>query len=219
MAESNKAIAFMQVKLQRVASPLALVLTAERLFAEKGIGGVSLRQINEAAGQRNASGLQYHFGSREGILRAVLEHRMPDIDRDRRACLGRPGERDVRFYLRAFVEPLSAQLRPRPEGNYYLRFIHQFARESPPVLDIAHGLIGGAEEVWRALHRLMAYLPARVIEPRLAMSTQLILSELARIEASGPSASDDATLLVANLLDVAVGGLLAPVSPVVLEAV
>ena len=45
-----------------------LLDSAERLFAERGVDGPSLRDINTAAGQRNASGVQYHFGGRAGLL-------------------------------------------------------------------------------------------------------------------------------------------------------
>ena len=50
-----------------------LIAAAETLFAERGIEGVSLREINAAAGQRNASSIQYHFGNRDGLLAAVID--------------------------------------------------------------------------------------------------------------------------------------------------
>ena len=40
-----------------------LLLAAERLFAARGVDGVSLRQVNVEAGQRNLSAAHYHFGS------------------------------------------------------------------------------------------------------------------------------------------------------------
>lgn len=36
-----------------------------------------------AAGQRNASAAHYHFGSREGVVRAVFEFRMSGVNRRR----------------------------------------------------------------------------------------------------------------------------------------
>ena len=58
-----------------------LIAAAEQLFAERSIDGVSLRQINSAAGQRNSTALQYHFGGRSGLIRAVLDkHRGGDRD-------------------------------------------------------------------------------------------------------------------------------------------
>ena len=41
-----------------------IVLAAEGLFAERGIEGVSLRQIGTAAGNGNNSAVQYHFGTK-----------------------------------------------------------------------------------------------------------------------------------------------------------
>ena len=43
-----------------------MMLAGEQLFAERGFRGVSLREIGLAAGQRNNSAAQYHFGSRLG---------------------------------------------------------------------------------------------------------------------------------------------------------
>ena len=51
-----------------------LVVTAIRLFAERGLHGVSLRAVGEAAGQRNTAAVHYHFGDRESLLDAAIEH-------------------------------------------------------------------------------------------------------------------------------------------------
>ena len=45
---------------------------ALRLCAEQGPDAPALAEIIGAAGQRNASAIQYHFGSRDGLLEAVL---------------------------------------------------------------------------------------------------------------------------------------------------
>src|SRR5262245_27829305 len=93
---------------------IALILAAERLFAERGIEAVALRHVNQAANQRNMSAAHYHFGSREGLVRAVLMYRWPDLDRRRGAMLEeRSGKRDLRFYLEAFILPLVEELQPR----------------------------------------------------------------------------------------------------------
>ena len=49
-----------------------LAREAERLFATRGVYQVTVREIVNAAGQRNVSALTYHFGSREGLLEAIL---------------------------------------------------------------------------------------------------------------------------------------------------
>lgn len=88
---------------------------AERLFAERGIGSVSLREINTAAGQRNNSALHYHFDDRDGVLRAMADRHMPAINA-RQAELfaqaeesGRIGELDV--FVDTNLRPFAEYLR------------------------------------------------------------------------------------------------------------
>ena len=62
-----------------------MVDAATKLFARRGIHSVTTRELNEAAGQRNASALHYHFGSREGLLREILARHQSRIDAARGA--------------------------------------------------------------------------------------------------------------------------------------
>lgn len=64
-----------------------LIEEAERLFAVRGFAGVSLREIGVAAGARNNSAAQYHFGDRQGLVDAVFDHRMAAINERRLALL------------------------------------------------------------------------------------------------------------------------------------
>ncbi|OUC91064.1 TetR family transcriptional regulator [Streptosporangium minutum] len=64
-----------------------LIAAAEELFSTRGIGAVSLNEIVRASGARNATALQYHFGDRTGLLRAVLDKHGRDVDERRHAML------------------------------------------------------------------------------------------------------------------------------------
>ncbi|HEY1117881.1 MAG TPA: TetR family transcriptional regulator [Acidimicrobiales bacterium] len=88
----------------------AIVEAAERLFAEHGIAGVSLRDISVAAGQRNNSAAQYHFGDRAGLVVAVFEHRMSPVDERRRVLLADLGSAGRLDDLPALVEAVVAPL-------------------------------------------------------------------------------------------------------------
>jgi AcrR family transcriptional regulator len=57
-----------------------MILAAEILFAREGIDGVSLRRIASAAGQGNHHAVQYHFGSRDGLVQAIFDYRMAQMD-------------------------------------------------------------------------------------------------------------------------------------------
>src|SRR3546814_11888057 len=64
-----------------------MLQAAEDCFGEHGIDAVSLRQIAIAAGQGNTAAVQYHFGSKEGLLEAIFQHRLPAIDPRRKALI------------------------------------------------------------------------------------------------------------------------------------
>ena len=102
------------------------MLAGERLFARKGVDRVRLREINELAGQRNSSALHYHFGSRDGLVLAILRRHENTIDAevarelDRWEQEGRePGVRDI---AAAVVRPLADQLRSS-SGRDFLRIV------------------------------------------------------------------------------------------------
>lgn len=57
-----------------------LTLAALELFAREGIDAVSMRTINTTAGARNASAVHYHFGSKLGIIEAVIDFIKERVD-------------------------------------------------------------------------------------------------------------------------------------------
>src|SRR5689334_18445420 len=113
-----------------------LIETAERLFASEGVNGVSLREIVRSSGARNVTALQYHFGDRKGLLRAVLERHHRDVEAARHALLDayEAGEQQgVRALSAALVRPLSAKLAD-PGGRSYLRILGELVNRPEPVI-------------------------------------------------------------------------------------
>src|SRR6218665_111665 len=85
---------------------LRLVEAAEKLFAEKGFEAVSVRDITKEAGA-NVAAVNYHFGSREGLVVAVISRYLIPVSQERLASLER-AERNgggVEEILAAFVRP------------------------------------------------------------------------------------------------------------------
>ncbi len=106
-----------------------LLDAAERLFAEKGLGAVSTREIAREAGQGNHSAVNYHFGSLDKLLQAILDYRMLPLNERRRelldALLARGEQGNLEALLRVMIEPLAGELlRPATESRY-LRLMAQ----------------------------------------------------------------------------------------------
>jgi AcrR family transcriptional regulator len=106
-----------------------LLDVAERLFAEEGIASVSIRRIVLAGGQANLSAAHYHFGSREALIRRLIERRLRNIDaiRHRRLdALGDPGPGvSVASIVEAAVGALAEAVEDTPWGTNYVRVLAQ----------------------------------------------------------------------------------------------
>jgi AcrR family transcriptional regulator len=83
--------------------------TAERLFAENGYAGTSLRSIIAAA-EVNLAAVHYHFRSKEALLEAVVLRRAEPVNRERLELLDRcereaGGAPSLEHILEAFLLP------------------------------------------------------------------------------------------------------------------
>src|SRR4030095_2343978 len=101
----------------------ALLDAAESLFAEHGVQAASLRAITQQAGA-NLAAVNYHFGSKEGLVRAVFSRRIGPLNHERLRRLDECERREgaIEEVLRAFIEPVLQLRREAPEGS------RQFAR-------------------------------------------------------------------------------------------
>lgn len=198
---------------------LALILATERLVAEHGSAGVSLRQIAQDAGAANVSAVQYHFGSREALLLAVLQYRMTAINArrlERLARLEAAGELlDQRGLVGSLVYPLTAELERRPGGNHYLRFLERRTREGISGAEMLDSLLTGWVRTEKLLRETIAELPAAIAEFRITLMRDQAISGMAAIEAGlgKRSARREIALQIELLIDAAVATLGGPVSP------
>lgn len=160
-----------------------LIHTAERLFAQRGYYAVTLAEIRDAAGQHNASVIGYYFGSKEKLLRAIFDHRLPRIGADRDALIGKlrseEGELTVRDGLWSLVEPLFDSV---GRGEHYVGLLDRlmetdilgdtFNSANPQA--IASGLA-----VDRALSSAMTDVPEYARRQRIMMVYESVLRTLA----------------------------------------
>lgn len=92
--------------------------TAERLFAAGGIEGVSVRAVLAEAGI-NVALAHYHFGSRDGLIEAVLRRRVVPLNDERARLLQQAQARgsscSIEEVLRASYEPMLRLLYEEPD--------------------------------------------------------------------------------------------------------
>jgi AcrR family transcriptional regulator len=194
--------------------------TAERLLAERGLEGVSLRQISAEAGCGNNTAVQYHFGSKDQLIQAVFEYRLPELHERQRMLIAQRRPQDLRSWCECFVFPILEQ--GDREGSYYFSFVDML---------IAHGRL----DVF-ARQREEFRLPARVFReqvglllpglPELLRTHRITYVLTLSIHAAADrerARTNGLNMLpfavhVSDLIDGLVGFLEAPVSPVSLAA-
>ena len=99
---------------------------ALKLFAERGIDGVTVRQIAEAAGQKNHAAVGYYFGSKEELVRQLIVDGARLIDDQRNLWLDGAEAQGGPFTILEIVEGLvRTSLNPHPPagGESYNRFV------------------------------------------------------------------------------------------------
>jgi AcrR family transcriptional regulator len=180
-----------------------LIRSAERLFSSHGIDGVSLRAINQAAGQRNSSALQYHFTDRNGLVRAVLAKHRAVTDPRRHALLDQyevDGNQDLRPLAAALVLPLATKLHDPDGGRAFLQINAEVYTRAGSVLELVPRP-DRADSV-RRWHRIAdSLLPVterKVLHTRFA-ANRFAFVELGR-RAAAPPRRDD-RLFTSHLID------------------
>src|ERR1700712_3974875 len=84
----------------------ALILTGERLFAVHGFDGVSLRRIGTEAGMGMNTVVQYHFGSKDKLVQAILANRIDFLGKRRALLEERADPDNLREVVEAHLLPV-----------------------------------------------------------------------------------------------------------------
>ena len=193
---------------------LALILAAERLTARYGPSGFTVRMLNAEAGTRNTSALFYHFGSRDKLLRAVWQHRMATINPRRVALLAQVDAKNIEAIVETIIQPLCEQLRPRPEGNYYLRFVERLNRDANfDVYGPDHEWAEGWIRAYALLRERLSHFPPEAVDMKVIFADTMIASILAEMESRlerGQIKADQISEMADRLRDAVVAAVNAP---------
>ncbi len=148
-----------------------LIEAATREFAEHGVHAASLLEVTRQAGQRNRGAVHYHFGSREGMLVAVLEQKVDYLAERERELLAlarkRPDD-DLESVVAAFVRPAVELSDLGWEGRCYLVILAELVEDDREKLD---------PEVVRALERTGGWEAYELLEARTPQMSDALRAE------------------------------------------
>jgi AcrR family transcriptional regulator len=139
----------------------AILAAAERLYADRGFGDVTLRDI-VAEANVNLAAVNYHFGSKDELIAELFVTRSMALNRERLRELraaeeAGSGRADVSDILRALVGPtLRGCLGPERERSTAARFMIRASIESvPPIRRIRNREIDHLRKFVVAMRRAL----------------------------------------------------------------
>jgi len=196
-------------------------LAARRLFAQRGIDGVTVREIVAASGQKNAGSLHYYFRTKEALVSELIVDTAKLIDERRNTSLDQleaaGGPHCLRQVLEVLVLPSLNLGKSDGEEDTYLRFISLLALQNRGLLNevLEGGLNTGYQRCLAHIRRLAADVLPPVLEQRLVFMSISLRAILAVREASldqraHPHHFWSAPDLLKNLLDALQGMLEVP---------
>ncbi len=162
-----------------------LIDAATREFAAHGVHAASLLEITRQAGQRNRGAVHYHFGSRVGMLVAVLEQQVDFLaarENEMLRAARSTSPHDVSAVLEAIVRPaveLSALGTP---GRAYLIILAELTDEGPQahppeVVEVLSRF--GGYSIYDLLAERMPPMPEPVRAERLSLVAGFVLKAVA----------------------------------------
>ena len=146
---------------------------AQMLFAQRGVDGVTVQEIVNAAGQRNNAALHYHFGSKEDLIRQMIVDGAAVLDGRRREMLdemkARGGPTNIRDVMLVLVMPVI-ELGADERWRGYIRFTSNLQASDPGTLRAALNSRwnSGYVECFEYLKKMLP-LPAAIVEQRLSI--------------------------------------------------
>ena len=196
---------------------------AQRLIAEHGVDGFSIRDVVTAAGQRNMASLYYYFRSKDELIKELIVDAADLMEGSRADQLARLEEIGEPLSVRQIVHVLisGAKLDPREGGRNatVMRFIGAVTQSHRHLFDEAIGQQHNKtyQRCLQLLREQLTHISSSVLNQRLLLLSNSFTSILvAREEAlakGGTSAEywwQPGTYL--NILDFMCGGLQAPVT-------
>jgi AcrR family transcriptional regulator len=139
-------------KERAVSTRQRLLEAAERLFLEKGYGGVSVRDLTEAAGV-NVAAINYHFNGKKNLFREVFRRILAPVVEQRLAELEEvidgKGTPDLRKVIRTYVSGVLGDLLSSNDAERCCNLVSSEMAEAGVAVDVL------VKEMVAPIHRVM----------------------------------------------------------------
>ncbi len=173
-----------------------LKLAARRLFAHRGFDGVSVRDIVDAAGQRNSGSLHYYFGTKEELARELVADGARLIDQRRNSQLDvlerDGGARTLRQVVEILVWPSTGlggqggETEASNSEDTYIRFISMLQMSHRQLfLDALEGKwASGYERCLDHIRRMLPEIDPELVNQRLVFMSLFLRAAMSSREAA-----------------------------------
>lgn len=161
---------------------LMLLRAAERLFAERGVDAVSLREIAAAAGQRNHSATLYHFGTKRDLLEALLQRHSGPVDDSFVAALDRlraEGRESLRDIIEVLVRPMVAILDNDGGVEYIFICAELVHSRTFPMTSLRAANGPGGQELRARLFPFLGGVPPMLLPLRMMQFASVLFGSIA----------------------------------------
>ena len=162
------------------ATQAALMRAAEKLIAERGIENVSIREIVNAAGQKNESALQYHFKNFTGLIKAIHSVRSNETQEKRQellaGLLAQTAQPSLRQICMLMVQPSFELARASVEFRRYIKaFGHELVLTETPLTTVSSHGGGGSSglQLGQLLRDALPHLDADAYRRRMEAAVRL----------------------------------------------
>lgn len=191
---------------------------AEALFAERGFEGTTVRDITEAA-HANIAAVNYHFGSKEELLRAVTDRVVEPLNARRRELVAALDTRTtpppVAAVLDAFVRPdIETMRRVDARRPTMARFLGRtYAEPTPWIREMALDQFGAiGDEFARLFAAALPHLDATEVSWRMGQVIAVILNLFSTYPDDGLT-DEQAEATIARVVAFLVPAMAAPMPP------
>ena len=164
-----------------------LVQAALQLFARHGIEAVSLRQITAQAEQSNQSAIQYYFRNKQGLVAAVLEFALRELNPIHKQALAElqalstQRSPEVRDVISAYLNPFVAWYAGSDTGRRSVRFLSRLTwqAEVAEFDQLISQCLPYFDPAITYLHAALPHLPRQVVATKFLFALMTVVHGLA----------------------------------------